>query len=67
MPATNPGGKAILRFRRRVTKDRKNEALWHYWEPKYAAMKPATVAELLPALQSLAAALRHSLARPEKR
>lgn len=61
MPAAKTGGNAILRFRRRVTKDRKNEALWHLWEPEYAATKPETVAELLPAVRNLATALRRSV------
>lgn len=58
LPAKATDGKIRLRFRRRVTKDRKNQALWHFWEPGYAATKPEAVDELLPYLRSLVAAFR---------
>lgn len=57
-PATATNGKIFLRFRRRVTKDRKNEALWHFWEPGYAATKPDAVDELLPVVRALVAAMQ---------
>jgi hypothetical protein len=57
-PAKATGGKIFLRFRRRVTKDRKNQSLWHFWEPGYAATKPEAVDELLPTIRALVAAFR---------
>lgn len=42
-PAKATNGKIFLRFRRRVTKDRKHQALWDFWEQGYAATKPEAV------------------------
>ena len=58
LPAKATGGKIFLRFRRRITKDRKNQSLWHFWEPGYAATKPEAVDELLPTIRALVSAFR---------
>lgn len=58
IPAVQTGGKIFLRFRRRVTRDRKHQALWHFWEPGYAATKPEAVDELLPTIRTLVMAFR---------
>lgn len=58
VPAKATNGKIILRFRRRVTKNRKHEMLWHYWEPGYAATKPEAVDELLPLIRTLVASMQ---------
>lgn len=52
IPAKKTGGKIFLRFRRRVTRDRRHAMLWHFWEPGYAATKPEVVDEMLPILQA---------------
>lgn len=52
IPARKTGGKIFLRFRRRVTRDRKHAMLWHFWEPGYAATKPEMVDEMLPVIQA---------------
>ncbi len=57
IPAKQTDGKIFLRFRRRVTRDRKRSALWHVWEPGYAATKPETVDELLPIVRAHVASL----------
>jgi hypothetical protein len=57
-PAKATNGKIFLRFRRRVTKDRKHQSLWHFWEPGYAATKPEAVDEVLPTIRALVAAFR---------
>lgn len=53
IPAKQTNGRVYLRFRRRVTRDRKHEALWHFWQPEYAATKPESVDELLPVVRML--------------
>lgn len=55
LPARASDGKIRLRFRRRVTKDRKHQALWYLWEPGYAATDPRAVEELLPGIRVLVA------------
>jgi hypothetical protein len=52
IPAKETGGKIFLRFRRRVTRDRKHAMLWHFWEPSYAATKPEMVDEMLPVIRA---------------
>lgn len=61
LPALKTKGFVYLRFRRRITRDRKYRSLWHFWEPGYAATKPESVDALLPVLEAQIESLESKL------